>query len=596
MKITLPFLYIFLFFSCSLLAQEKNFQIPDSLADKTNTELISLIKSTRYSDPEAAKIYTKTYYKKAIKEQNQLTTIDSYFYFGHIADIQGKYKDAISYINTGISLAENDRDSILGKLYNLRGIIQWQYGKGEQGIEDFNISHFIAQKYKDTAKVNIAEVNIALVKMHLKQYHESLKTYRKMLAISEDTTRISKNSRVSLYMGLCDNFLHMGKLDSALVYIDKGIKESLRINDNESINYLYPRKALYYYYKGDIAKALKLLKKSEKLITKLQKDDKRNIGVYYYMAQCYFTSKDYQAAIKAIEKALHIVQRENNTSSEQKNNTTISNDAIVTISDKDLFVPDEYIFLLKLKARCYEQLGDEKNQEQYFNQYATLKIESSKKEVRINNFFNLLDEVEEVAFMERQKLRKAAAETKVKYLYFILSVVSVAFLIVYLFFRKKEQQKSKAYKELIERISSLETKSVQEASKHKTAIKKAVNITDEKLQNILKGLEKFEAQELYLDLNCNLRFVAKKVKTNATYLSKIINEQKEISFTDYINNLRIQYTLKRLKSDSLFRAYSIKSISEEVGYRSADSFTKHFKKQTSLYPSYYIKKLNQEEV
>ncbi|MEM6720106.1 MAG: tetratricopeptide repeat protein [Bacteroidota bacterium] len=595
MKHLLLFFY-FLFFSNGILfAQEKDFQIPDSLAHKTNTELIRLIRPTRYSDPEIAKMYTNTYHKKAMAKQDQLAIIDSYFYFGHIADIQGNYKTAISYLNKGISLAENDRDSILVRLYNLRGIIQWQYGKGEQGIEDFNISRFIAQKYKDSAKINIAEINIALIKMHLKQYHESLKTYRKMLAISEDTTRISVNSKASLYIGLCDNFLRMEKPDSAIVYINKGIKESIQIKDDESISYLYPRKALYYYYKGDITNALKLLEESEKLISKLQKDDKRNIEVYYYMAQCYFASKDYIAAIEAIEKALQIIQRENNTKSDQKTNIEVSSDVAGTISDQDLFVPDEYIFLLKLKARCYEQLGDEKNQERYFDQYATLKIESSKKEVRINNFFNLLDEAEEVAFMERQKLREAAAETKVTYLYFILGFVCIAFLVMYLFFRKKEQQKAKTYTELIEKISSLETKHTEEKSDQKSVTKKTVTITDEKLQNILKGLEKFEAQELYLDSSCNLRFVAKKVKTNATYLSKIINEHKGISFNEYINNLRIQYTLQRLKSDTLFRAYSIKSISQDVGYKSADSFTKHFKKQTALYPSYYIKKLNQEE-
>ena len=85
--------------------------------------------------------------------------------------------------------------------------------------------------------------------------------------------------------------------------------------------------------------------------------------------------------------------------------------------------------------------------------------------------------------------------------------------------------------------------------------------------------------------------MAKKVKTNTTYLSKIISTYKQKKFFEYINELRIEYVLKRLKEDSKFRNYSIKHIAEEIGYKSTNSFTKYFKAHTKLYPSYYIKNL-----
>lgn len=582
MKITLPFLYIFLFFSCSLLAQEKNFQIPDSLADKTNTELIKLIKKLRLKDPNLAKIYTETYHKKAIVEQNQIALIDSYFYFGHISDIQGKYINAISLINKGISLAKTDRDSILRKFYNLRGKVQEQYGKYEEAASDFNTSISIAKKFNDSIGLYIAKIGTAKMQLNTSQYFESLNSYKKLLHISENTKLISETNKVSIFIGITDNFLNMKMLDSARVYLDKGLKESIRINDSEALSYLYPFDALYYYHKNEIPKSLEILEVARKAISDLQLEDKRNIEVYYFMAQCYIVLKDYTAALNNLEKALDIIRDENN-----KNNTLAN--------EEDQYVPYEYLYLLRTLTICYEYLGDEEKRDFYSEKYTKLKAESLEKDVRMDRLTFKLKDSEEVDFLKELSLRKVVAEKKIQYLYYILALLCLIGVSAYIIYRKKDRQKAVAYKALIEKISALETKSNTITQENTSSAKKTVNITDEKAQAILKGLEKFEAQELYLDSGCNLRFVAKKVKTNATYLSKILNEDKEISFTDYINDLRIQYTLKRLKSDTLFRAYSIKSISEEVGYKSADSFTKHFKKQTSLYPSYYIKKLNQEK-
>ena len=100
-----------------------------------------------------------------------------------------------------------------------------------------------------------------------------------------------------------------------------------------------------------------------------------------------------------------------------------------------------------------------------------------------------------------------------------------------------------------------------------------------------------EKQEYFLKQDCNSYNVAKKINTNTSYLSKVINSHFGKNFNTYINDLRINYTIVRLKDDVIFRSYSIQSIAEEVGYKSADSFTKYFKKDTGLNPSFYIKNI-----
>lgn len=70
-----------------------------------------------------------------------------------------------------------------------------------------------------------------------------------------------------------------------------------------------------------------------------------------------------------------------------------------------------------------------------------------------------------------------------------------------------------------------------------------------------------------------------------------MNSHYQCNFNTYINHLRINYAITRLKNDSVFRSYTVLAISEELGYKSANTFTKAFKKEVGLLPSYYIKKL-----
>jgi hypothetical protein len=93
----------------------------------------------------------------------------------------------------------------------------------------------------------------------------------------------------------------------------------------------------------------------------------------------------------------------------------------------------------------------------------------------------------------------------VNYLYYLLAVLSLGIIVGFMLYRKKEHHKNIAYKALIEKVSELEAKSNSVEEPKNTATKKTVSITDEKAQAILKGLQKFEAQEQFLDENYNLR-------------------------------------------------------------------------------------------
>ena len=88
-----------------------------------------------------------------------------------------------------------------------------------------------------------------------------------------------------------------------------------------------------------------------------------------------------------------------------------------------------------------------------------------------------------------------------------------------------------------------------------------------------------------------LNTLAKEFNTNSSYLSSIINSTKDANFSSYLNNLRIDYAIDKLKKDKKFRIYTIKAIAEEVGFNTSQSFTNAFYKKTRLYPSFFIAKI-----
>ena len=83
--------------------------------------------------------------------------------------------------------------------------------------------------------------------------------------------------------------------------------------------------------------------------------------------------------------------------------------------------------------------------------------------------------------------------------------------------------------------------------------------------------------------------------TNTKYLSEIINSHYEINFNTYINRLRINYLIEKLKSDPNFIKYRISYLAENCGFASHSSFATVFKSVTGISPVKFIDFLKNEE-
>lgn len=97
-------------------------------------------------------------------------------------------------------------------------------------------------------------------------------------------------------------------------------------------------------------------------------------------------------------------------------------------------------------------------------------------------------------------------------------------------------------------------------------------------------LRLMQEEKLYLDTKLSLRSLTKQLLSNEKYVSVYINETYGMSFTNYINQLRIQEA-KALLTNKDFDHYTMESIANMAGFHSKSTFNLAFKKEVGVTPS-----------
>jgi len=220
-------------------------------------------------------------------------------------------------------------------------------------------------------------------------------------------------------------------------------------------------------------------------------------------------------------------------------------------------------------AKIYNEKEDIKQSKIFYEKYITVNDSLKEQEtIFIEEYYkNDIEQLENKINTYQSRISKQQS-------YLIISILFIILLSIILY----------KYRDFLKTVLSYNNK-IPDIIKNKTS-----TIDSKKISIIIRELTKLEKNKFYLHKNCNLYTTAKKLNTNTSYLSKIMNEVKKQSFNAYLNDLRIQYAIDKIHTDKTFRSYSVKSIAEELGYKSTDSFVKYFKLKTGQLSSFYIKK------
>ncbi|EJL75667.1 tetratricopeptide repeat protein [Chryseobacterium populi] len=146
-----------------------------------------------------------------------------------------------------------------------------------------------------------------------------------------------------------------------------------------------------------------------------------------------------------------------------------------------------------------------------------------------------------------------------------------------------------SYEEDPQEITDEEALSVTDENPESTDLLKISPAVEE---NILNGLKYFEENLHFNNKNVSRYNLANELNFNTKYLSSVIKKHKNFNFNQYINHLRINYIVDKLKNEPKFRKYKINHLAEITGYSSHSAFSLEFKKIVGIHPSAFIKTLD----
>lgn len=203
----------------------------------------------------------------------------------------------------------------------------------------------------------------------------------------------------------------------------------------------------------------------------------------------------------------------------------------------------------------------------------------------LNTLYNMLSIQDESYVLEEE-------EKFAYYIYVLFVGLFLAGLIGIMIVLKSEARK-KRLKEIINYIGVTKNNYLQKKPINKL-VSKGIDIPKETEQTILAKLKKFEKSSKYLNKEMSLAVLAGQFETNTKYLSGVINNNYNDNFNTFINKLRVNYIIDKLKNDPNYINYKISFLAEESGYASHSSFATVFKAVVGMSPVTFIKLIQEE--
>lgn len=338
-------------------------------------------------------------------------------------------------------------------------------------------------------------------------------------------------------------------------------------------------KALKSYSKTNWKQTIKYLKQSEK-------QEKANIhqlaNFYYSLAYSnlgkYDSAQYFANKIRNTEPYSYYAKAKIQSSREQSDKNIDYIDFLKPIESKvqDVWLKKEFY---KLAAENFKKSKDWEKYRDYY------KLENA-----LQDSINLVKENARISFLtkidqKQDEILASKSEYEKRIIYLIFVAICAALIIAYFLNLKLQQKKiniEKALMEAEERQRFIDENKIPESAGK-------IVIPEKTVQFLLEKLELFEKNEAYIDPSISLNQLAENLNTNTKYLSEIINTNKNKNFHSYINELRINYIINKLKTNPIYLKYKVSHLAEEAGFSSHSLFSTLFKQVTGHSPASYIK-------
>lgn len=555
--------YLILFLSFNLIINGQNSASSlNYLHLKDYDELADLFYNNK-PDTLKAITYANAYFSKALKEKDTIEMLDGKYF---LADIKNNEDIYLNYCDSLINLTrKNPNKNFPAAIHLTKSDFFFNKRDNIASLKELVFINKCLKKNKNDSLKILAAIRLATIKSSVGDDKESLTLYKEAYNYANEKKYLKNDNFSTLPLNISLTYKAMNKIDSAYLYNNIAINLYKEKNDSISLGYSF-------YVLGALQEKKKEYQKSIKSFTKAIPSiiDDENFGtltrLYTKIGTLFDSINDKKNTLK-----YHLKADSLNISKNIPSPSLAKTYQFLYNYNKEVSNLEKQLFYINKLLKIREYYLNEKNKiNRIFTKEYDIPYLLSERKFIINTLKNKV---------ERSKRNKLI----------YLSLIFITVLLIVYQFRKRNiykkrflnlvNQKRAAYQES---LTSLNTKNTV-TNKH--------SISNNIITSILKELDFFEKEKGFLNSDNSLQSLANKVNTNTNYLSKIINQHKNTTFSNYINKLRIDYIVERLKTDSLLRKYTIKTIANEAGFKNTESFSKAFYKFTEIKPSYFIKEL-----
>lgn len=514
--------------------------------------------------------------------------IKSYIYQlkGDEAKSKEFYKKAFIYLDKTPESIEKIKHNAYLLAYG--GLSEWKRGNLSAALELYLKGKKLSAQVNDIVQIIKFNINISNIYDAIQNYKLAIKTSResdKLIDKYESlyTLEQYENNKSNTYLSLgsfYSNYYWNEKsktqlLDSSRFFFQKAIIYSKKLIENKT-NAQIGISSIYQFQKNHA--------EAEKNYINLLYTTKNNKLDYQHYLACYNLGRFY-FQLKKHDKSIIYFNKADSINKKNNFNTNI------------------FIYTNYYLSKLYEIKDDPENAFKFskinLDNFEKSEYNLNNETIDINSNLEKIDiEKEMIAIQEKYR-----NEVLFKKWTIILSVLLFIGLIILLVKNITEKNRvKKKVNDLIKEFSlKIEEKNMQEDSKEIIPVEFVdipnnkqitISIDEAKEIEILTKLKALEEKKFYLKAEFNQKEVAKKLKTNTTYLSYVVNKNFKKSFSEYSNELKINYVINEMLTNPTYRKYSTQAIAESVGFKNAISFTKSFNKRTGVTPVQFIKGIN----
>ncbi|MDQ0067356.1 helix-turn-helix domain-containing protein [Chryseobacterium lathyri] len=548
------------------------------LKENTYEELESEFYNSNNGDINLKRNIAKHYLQKAKSEKNNTQIAEGYvmLHFDETLPNALKYLDSLQLITKN-----SKEDYYPARTYLLRGNLYFKSDNLQAALNNYVLGLKYAKEKRNKRQIAIADISIAYLNNYIGKHGETAKTLKYYLY---NVDYLNEDERNNLKLNLADAYIEINKMDSAFTLIQEGLQSSKTSKDT----YVYHQNlSLLGYYDLKLKKykeSVQNLLNCKKYFFSTNDPSKRNQNyTLLNLGKAYAGLQEKDKAIENFIKIDSMVLKTNYVFPELREVYTYLIDYYKGMKDKE-----KQLYYVERFLKVDNTLD---SQFRYISRELPRRYDTPK----------LLQEKQDIT-----------NELKKKKMFFYISlgvliIVLLLFINIYLKYKKAEKKHRKIAQDLIQSVNENKTKKeieLKEEILRNDLLQKSLESAEDKAnkpisediaQMILKELDIFEAKYQFLNTGITLGSLAKKIRTNSKYLSEIINTYKGKNFASYLNDLRIDYAIKRLAEDKKFRSYKLSAIAEELGYNNEQAFALAFKKKTRTPLTIYIKEINRSQ-